>query len=102
MKICFFHGLKMCIIEYSVKFSLKTRKQPIINPFHSDRLFHIYIDTISMELSILYFKGLRGFFFYKNNVFLSLKIVFYHSKQCRAHPDKMPPSCIRIGDHDPF
>ena len=29
-----------------------------VNPFHSDGLSHIYIDLISLELSISYLKGL--------------------------------------------
>ena len=50
-------------------------------------VYHIDIDRIKMELSILYFKGLPVFF-YENGVFLSLKTVFIlangaYPKKCR-------------------
>ena len=48
-----------------------TETLKVFNPLHSDG-FPIQIDTISMELSILHFKGLP----LKTYVFLSLKIVF--------------------------
>ena len=46
----------------------------------------MHIDTISMELSISYFKGLSVKFSLK--VFLSLKIVFILANS--ANPDEMP------------
>ena len=47
-----------------------------------------YIDTISMEMSILYFKGLLVKFLL-NDVSLSLKIVFILANS--ANLDKIPP-----------
>ena len=48
--------------------------------------YPIHIDTISMELSILYLKGLPVKFL-QNDVFLSLKNVFVVAN--RADPDEM-------------
>ena len=50
--------------------------------------YPIHIDTISMEWSILYFKGF-SVNVYKNDVFTSLKIVFILANS--ADPDEMPP-----------
>ena len=48
----------------------------LINRFHSSGIdYPIHIDTISMELSILYFKGLQVKISI-NDAFLSLRIVF--------------------------
>ena len=49
--------------------------------------YPIHIDTISMELSILYFKGL-SVKISKNYAFLSLKIVFILANS--ADHDEMP------------
>ena len=38
--------------------------------FHSDRLSHMHIKTVSMELSILYFKGLP----LKNSIKLCISV----------------------------
>ena len=53
--------------------------------------YPIHFDTISMELSILYFKGLPMEVFIKciDIYFLSLKIVFILANS--AYPDEMPP-----------
>ena len=55
-----------------------------------------HIDTTSMELSILYLKGLPGEILLYNYVFMSLKIVFILANS--ADPDEMPPySAIHLG-----
>ena len=47
----------------------------------------IYIDTISMGLSILYFKGSQVEFFLNYSVFLSLKVVLILANS--VDPDEM-------------
>ena len=56
-------------------------------PFHMDYPIHIY--TISMELSILCFRGLVVKISIKFDIFLSLKIVFILANI--ADPDEMLP-----------
>ena len=51
--------------------------------------YSIHIDTIGMELSILYFNGLLVNF--SNDVFLSRKTVFI-SLATIADPDEIPPN----------
>ena len=55
--------------------------------------FPIYIDKISMDLSILYLTGhsLKNIYF---NIFLSLKNVFILVNS--ADPDEMPPYFIWV------
>ena len=52
---------------------------------HMSRL--IYVDTISIDLSILYLMGCTSKFLF-NGVFLSLKMVFILANS--ADPDEMP------------
>ena len=57
----------------------------------------MHIDTISMILSILYFKGSQ-IEISKKNVFLSLKIVFKLANS--ADPDEMPHyAAFHLGFH---
>ena len=51
----------------------------------------IHIDTIRMDLSVLYFLRVCGHSFH---VFLSLKIVL--SKANSAYPDEMPPYALFV------
>ena len=51
--------------------------------------FPIHVDKISMELSILYFKGLPVKILYKNEVLLSPKIAFILANS--SGPDGMCP-----------
>ena len=53
--------------------------------------YHVYSDTISMELFILYFWGYRSFLI-PYDVFLSLKIVSIFANS--AAPDEMPPYVV--------
>ena len=59
--------------------------------------YPIHTDTIRMELSILYFKGL-SVKISKNDAFLSLKIVFILANS--ADPDEMPhKAAFHLGLH---
>ena len=57
----------------------------------------MHIDTISMELSILYFKGLLVIFFIK----LCISVTeFFFILANRADPDEMPPcAAFHLGLH---
>ena len=59
--------------------------------------YPIHINTIKMELSILYLKGL-SVKISKNDAFLSLKIVFILANS--ADPDEMPhKAAFHLGLH---
>ena len=67
-----------------------------VNSFLVD--YPIHIDTISMELSILYFEGLLVKISIKFDIFLSLKIVFILANS--ADPDEMLPyAAFHLGLH---
>ena len=55
----------------------------VLSPLFILMDYPIHIDTISMDLSILYLKGLPGQIFYKMRFILSLTTDFFVSKQCR-------------------
>ena len=94
--------LEVCMVAH---YWFETRKMGgySMEAYHNYRGKHLFIqidfpvhnDAMSMDLSILYFKGVAGSFL-NLNIFLSLRL-FYLSKQCRpwqAKPQQNSYCCL--------